>query len=65
MLNIFAIDPKICQSLVWFRYCTEHCHPSHGRAIADLPPGQWCQEAKDVVDLAVANRTMRPVKARV
>ena len=64
MLNIFAIDPGICRSLDWFRYCTEHCHPSQGRAIADLPPGEWCQKSREVIDLAVANRTIRPVKGQ-
>lgn len=64
MLNIFAIDPQVCQCFDWFRYCTEHCQPSRGRAIADLPPGEWCQKAREVIDQAVANRSLRPVKGQ-
>ncbi|MDE2829442.1 MAG: hypothetical protein OXN20_04940 [Gemmatimonadota bacterium] len=49
MLNIFAIDPEICRDPEWFRYCIEHCHPSQGRMIADLPPGGWDVEANKVI----------------
>lgn len=41
MLNVFALDPEIIRDTGQFRYCTEHCHPSKGRLIADLPPGSW------------------------
>ncbi len=41
MLNVFALDPKIIRDREQFRYCTEHCHPSKGRLIADLPLGSW------------------------
>ena len=53
MLSIFAIDPQVCQNLEWFRYCVEHCHPSRGRAIADLPPGEWCRAALGVIEQGV------------
>ena len=49
MLNIFAIDPEICRNPEWFRYCTEHCHPSQGRMIADLPPGSWSLKVREII----------------
>lgn len=64
MLSVFAIDPAICQSLEWFRYCVEHCHTSRGRAIADLPPGQWCEEALEHINRCVADRQLGPVKGQ-
>jgi hypothetical protein len=62
MLSIFAIDPQVCQSLEWFRYCVEHCHPERGRAIADLPPGQWCTEALSVIDQCIGDGTFGQIK---
>ena len=64
MLSIFAVDPKICQRLEWFRYCTEHCHPSQGRAIADLPPGQWCQKALEIINQLVQDLKLGPVRGK-
>lgn len=64
MLSIFAIDPQICQNLDWFRYCTEHCQPSLGRAIADLPPGEWLREALNCINGLVSDRQMRSVKGQ-
>lgn len=64
MLSIFAIDPQVCQSLEWFRYCVEHCHPERGRAIADLPPGQWCTEAQKIVDQSIGDGNLGPVKGQ-
>lgn len=64
MLNIFAIDPAICQSLEWFRYCIEHCHTSKGRAIANLPPGQWCEKALKYINQCVSDRRLGPVKGQ-
>jgi len=64
MLSVFAIDPAICQSLEWFRYCVEHCHTSRGRAIADLPPGQWCEEALEHINRCVADRQLGPVRGQ-
>ena len=49
MLSVFAIDPEICRDLEWFRYCTEHCHPSQGRVIADLPPREWYRKAEAII----------------
>ena len=64
MLSIFAIDPQICQRLEWFRYCVEHCHASRGRAIADLPPGQWCTEALSIIDRCVGDRKLGVIKGQ-
>jgi len=64
MLSVFAIDPGICRCLEWFRYCVEHCQTSRGRAIADLPPGQWCQEALTGINQCVADRELGPVKGQ-
>ena len=64
MLNIFAIDPEICRNLEWFRYCTEHCHPSQGRVIVDLPHGQWYENAKPIIDQLVQELDLPPVKAQ-
>ena len=64
MLKIFAIDPKICQNLEWFRYCTEHCQPSQGRAIADLPSGQWYENANAILDQRVQELNLPPIKVR-
>lgn len=50
MLNVFALDPKIGRDLDQFRYCTEHCHPSKGRLIADLPPGGWSVETYEFLN---------------
>ena len=64
MLNIFAIDPEICRNQEWFRYCTEHCHPSQGRVIVDLPHGQWYENAKSIIDQLVQELNLPPVKAQ-
>lgn len=64
MLNVFAIDPGICRCLEWFRYCIEHCQTSRGRAIADLPPGQWCTEALGQINQGVVDRELGPVKGQ-
>lgn len=64
MLRIFAIDPKICENLDWFRYCTEHCQPSQGRVIADLPYGQWYQNAEAIIKQLVQDRNLPPIKER-
>jgi len=50
MLNVFALDPKIGRDLDQFRYCTEHCHPSKWRLIADLPPGGWSVETYEFLN---------------
>ena len=66
MLQIFAIDPKICQTLEWFRYCTEHCQPSQGRAIADLPYDQWYENAFAVIqDLQLPPVEEKSLKRRL
>ncbi len=66
MLNIFAIDPKICQNLEWFRYCTEHCQPSQGRAIADLPYDQWYENAFAIIqDLQLPPMEEKSLKRRL
>lgn len=66
MLNIFAIDPKICQNLEWFRYCTEHCQPSQGRAIADLPYDQWYENAFAIIqDLKLPPVEEKSLKRRL
>ena len=64
MLSVFALDPAICQRFEWFRYCVEHCHTSKGRAIADLPPGQWCSEALTWINLCVSEGKHGPVKGQ-
>ena len=64
MLRVFAIDPKICQNLEWFRYCTEHCQPSQGRVIADLPSGQWYENANAILDQHVQELNLPPIKVR-
>lgn len=64
MLRVFAIDPKICQNLDWFRYCTEHCQPSQGRVIADLPSGQWYENANAILDQHVQELNLPPIKVR-
>lgn len=64
MLSIFAIDPQICKNLEWFRYCTEHCQPSLGRAIADLPPGEWLRKSLDYINVLVGDGEMGPVKGQ-
>ena len=64
MLSIFAIDPKICENLDWFRYCTEHCQPSQGRVIADLPSGQWYENANTILDQHVQALNLPPIKVR-
>ncbi len=64
MLSIFAIDPEICRNLEWFRYCTEHCHPSQGRVIADLPYGQWYKNAKPIFDQLVQELDLPTIKAQ-
>lgn len=61
MLSIFAIDPEICLNFEWFRYCVEHCHPSKGRAIADLPPGEWCRKALEKIEFCIRDRNLGPV----
>ena len=66
MLKIFAIDPKICQTLEWFRYCTEHCQPSQGRAIADLPYNQWYENAFAIIqDLQLPPMEEKSLKRRL
>ena len=66
MLKIFAIDPKICQNLEWFRYCTEHCQPSQGRAIADLPYDQWYENAFAIIqDLKLPPLEEKSLKRRL
>ena len=66
MLKIFAIDPKICQNLEWFRYCTEHCQPSQGRAIADLPYDQWYENAFAIIqDLKLSPLKEKSLKRRL
>ena len=66
MLKIFAIDPKICQTLEWFRYCTEHCQPSQGRAIADLPYNQWYENAFAIIqDLKLSPLEEKSLKRRL
>ena len=64
MLSIFAIDPKICENLDWFRYCTEHCQPSQGRVIADLPSGQWYENANAILDQHAQALNLPPIKVR-
>ena len=64
MLSVFAIDPKICRNLEWFRYCTEHCQPSKGRVIADFPPGWWYQNAKSIIDQLVQELNLPPIKSQ-
>ena len=64
MLNIFAIDPEICRNLEWFRYCTEHCQPSQGRVIADLPYGQWYQNAEAIIKQLVKDHNLPIIKER-
>lgn len=64
MLNIFAIDPKICRNLEWFRYCTEHCHPSQGRIIADLPPGEWYRNAEAIIKQLAQDHNLSQIKER-
>ena len=64
MLSIFAIDPQICLNLEWFRYCVEHCQASRGRAIADLPPGEWCRRALTWIEEAIASASMGPVRGQ-
>lgn len=64
MLSIFAIDPAICRSPEWFRYCVEHCQTSRGRGIADLPPGEWCRDALGEINAAVAEQGLGPVKGQ-
>ena len=64
MLSIFAIDPEVCRNLEWFRYCTEHCHPSQGRVIVDLPHGQWYENAKPIIDQLIQELNLPPVKAQ-
>jgi len=64
MLSIFAIDPDVCLNLEWFRYCVEHCSACYGRAIADLPPGEWCKESLERVDESVAKSMLGPVKGQ-
>ena len=66
MLKIFAIDPKICQNLEWFRYCTEHCQPSQGRAIVDLPYDQWYENAFAIIqDLKLSPLEEKSLKRRL
>ncbi len=66
MLKIFAIDPKTCQTLEWFRYCTEHCQPSQGRAIADLPYNQWYENAFAIIqDLKLFPLEEKSLKRRL
>lgn len=62
MLKIFAIDPKICQNLEWFRYCTEHCHPSQGRMIADLPPGSWSLKVQTIIQQLLKDQIFTPIE---
>ena len=50
MLNVFALDPEIIRDREQFRYCTEHCHPSKGRLIADLPPGSWLATTEEYLN---------------
>ena len=64
MLSIFAIDPGVCQNVEWFRYCTEHCQPPLGRAIADLPPGMWLRTALDYINTLVRDRELGSVKGQ-
>ena len=64
MLSIFAIDPQICENLDWFRYCTEHCQPSQGRVIADLPDGQWYQNAEAIIDQYAQDHNLPDIKKR-
>ena len=64
MLSIFAIDPEICENLDWFRYCTEHCQPYQGRVIADLPSGQWYENANAILDQHVQALNLPPIKVR-
>ncbi len=66
MLKIFAIDPKICKNLDWFRYCTEHCQPSQGRAIVDLPYNQWYENAFAIIqDLKLPPIEEKSLKRRL
>ena len=64
MLKIFAIDPKICGNLDWFKYCTEHCRPSQGRVMVDLPYGQWYRNAEQIIDQLAQDRQLPPIKER-
>ena len=64
MLKIFAIDPKICGKLDWFKYCTEHCRPSQGRVMVDLPNGQWYRNAEQIIDQLAQDLKLKPVKRR-
>ena len=64
MLHYFALDPAICRNLNDFRYCTEHCHPSRGRVIADLPPGQWVSSCAEEIQEALAASELQPIKAQ-
>ena len=62
MLNIFAIDPEICRNPEWFRYCTEHCHPSQGRMIADLPPGSWSLKVQTIIQQLLKDQIFTPIE---
>lgn len=64
MLKIFAIDPKICGNLDWFKYCTEHCRPSQGRVMVNLPYGQWYRNAEQIIDQLAQDRQLPPIKER-
>lgn len=64
MINVFAIDPEICGRLDWFRYITEHCKACLGRAIADLPPGEWSRKGLEHIDRLVADKELGPVKGQ-
>ena len=58
MLSVFALDPKIGLNIDQFLRCTEHCHPSQGRLIADLPPGLWLVETSEIINQS-ENRPIR------
>jgi hypothetical protein len=66
MLHVFAIDPAVCTDMNWSRYCLEHCKPSSGRAIADLPPGCWTQKSLDkIMDLSLGPVKIKSLKRRL
>lgn len=66
MLNVFAIDPEIIRDGEQFRYCTQHCHPSNGRLIADLPPGLWSVMTYEIIkELGLRSKEEKKLKRRL
>ena len=66
MLNVFALDPEIIRDGEQFRYCTQHCHPSNGRLIADLPPGLWSVMTYEIIkELGLRSKEEKILKRRL